>query len=91
MVASELLWGAVAQSIIAVATERGWPSNSHGAFRSAVKLLATQHDDPRLMTFFDSAEKLHKNFYHNNLNASETARRREQAERLIPRLLACLT
>lgn len=91
MVASELLWGAVAQSIIAVATESGWPSNSHGAFRRSIKLLATRYDDPRLMTFFDSAEKLHENFYHSNLNASEIARRREQAERLIPRLLACLT
>lgn len=42
---------AVAQPIIAVATERGWPSSSHGAFRSVVKLLATQYDDPRLVTF----------------------------------------
>ena len=90
MVASESLWGAVAQAIIAVASEREWPNDSHGAFRNAVKSLAIQYDDPRLMTFFDSAEKLHENFYDNNLNASEVARRREQAQRLIPRMLAIL-
>ena len=73
--------------IIAVATERGWPNNSHGAFRSAVKLLATRYDDPRLMTFFDSAEKLHGNFYHSNLTGIQIGKRREQAERLISLLL----
>lgn len=91
MVASELLWGAVAQAIIAAAAQRGWPSNSHGAFRSAVKLLATQYDDPRLVTYFDSAEKLHEHFYHGNLNPGEVARRREQAQRLISRILAELS
>ena len=91
MVASELLWGAVTHGIMAIATERGWPKNSHGAFRNTIKRLGDEYDDPALVTFFDSAEKLHENFYHNNLNAREMARRREQAERLIPRLLAYLT
>ena len=91
MIASELLWGAVAHVIMAIATERGWPKDSHGAFRNTIKRLGNEYDDPALVTFFDSAEKLHENFYHNNLNARERARRREQAQRLIPRLLACLT
>ncbi len=88
MIASEMLWGSVAQAIIAVAVARDWPRESHGAFRNAIRLLANQYDDPRLLTFFDSAEKLHQNFYHSNLNAIEVAMRSEQAERLVPRLLS---
>ena len=91
LIGSELLWGAAAHAILAIATDRGWHKNSHGALKAAARMLSGELDDRRLLSDFDSAEKLHENFYHNNLNARETARRREQAERLIPRLLVCLT
>ena len=91
LVGSELLWGAAAHAILTIATERGWHKNSHGAIKAAAGMLSGELDDQRLLSDFDSAEKLHENFYHNNLNPRETAQRRAQAERLIPRLLACLT
>ena len=91
LIASELLWGAAAHAILAIATERGWHKDSHGAIKTAARRLSDERRDARMLTYVDSAEKLHENFYHNNLNARETAQRRAQAERLIPRLLACLT
>ena len=90
LIASEILWGAVAHAVMAIATENGWPKGSHGAFRSAVRRLSRERNDPVLTTFFDSAEKLPENFYHNNLNPTGITLRREQAQRLIPRLLALL-
>lgn len=53
-------------------------------------MLSGELADRRLLSDFDSAEKLHTNFYHNNLNSREVVRRREQAERLVPRMLALL-
>jgi hypothetical protein len=90
LIASEVLWGAVAHAVMAIATDRGWPKNSHGAFRNVVRRLHDERSEPELLTFFDSAEKLHENFYHNNVAARTMPRRRRQAEALIPRLLARL-
>ena len=90
LIASELLWGAVAHAVVAVATDRNWPKNSHSAFKNAVRQLHHERNEPELLTFFDSAEKLHQNFYHNNLDDREMLHRRRQAERLIPRLLGIL-
>ena len=90
LIASELLWGAAAHAILAVATERGWKKDSHGAIKQAARRVSDERRDARMLTYVDSAEKLHENFYHNNLNAREVDKRREQAERLIPRMLAIL-
>ena len=90
LIASEMLWGAAARSILAIATERGWHKDSHGAIKAAARRVSGERGDRRMLTYVDSAEKLHENFYHNNLGAREMAKRREQAEKLIPRLLALL-
>ena len=37
LVGSELLWGAAAHAILAIATERGWHKNSHGAIKTAAR------------------------------------------------------
>ena len=88
MIASEMLWGAAAHSILAIATERGWHKDSHGAIKNAARRVSREMGDDRMLTYVDSAEKLHENFYHNTLNAREIAKRRGQAEKLVPRLLA---
>ena len=90
LIASELLWGAAAHAILAIATDRGWKKDSHGAIKHAARRVSDERRDARMLTYVDSAEKLHENFYHNNLNVREIARRREQAERLIPRMFAIL-
>ena len=90
MVASEMLWGSVAHALMAHATQRGWPKNSHRAIKDTARRLSKERDDARLLTYVDSAEKLHENFYHNNLNAGRVASRRAQAEKVVPYLLALL-
>ena len=64
MQASEKLWGAATQAIMAVAVERGWPYGSHTALRIAVRRLAEEYDDRSIRTGFGFAEKFHANFYH---------------------------
>ena len=90
LIGSELLWGAAAHAILAIATERGWHKDSHGAIRAAARMLSGELNDRRLLSDFDSAEKLHANFYHNNLSPDALAQRRRRTELLIPRLLAVL-
>ena len=90
LIASEILWGATAHAILAIATERGWHKDSHGAIKVAARRLSDERRDARMLTYVDSAERLHENFYHNNLNAGQIAHRREQAEKLVPYLLGLL-
>lgn len=90
MLASEMLWGAVAHALLAHAAQRGWRKNSHRAIKEAARKLSEERSDARLLTYVDSAEKLHENFYHNNLNAGQVVNRREQAAKLVPYLLALL-
>ena len=62
--ASEKLWGAASQAVIALAQQRGWPHDSHGAMKDAVTRLAREYDDPGIQAGYAVAEKLHANFYH---------------------------
>ena len=44
--ASEKLWGAAAQAIMAVSLQRGWPHTSHPAMKRAAERLAVEENDP---------------------------------------------
>ena len=46
LIAAEMLWGAFAHALIAVANERGWHYDSHGALRQASLRLAVEQNDP---------------------------------------------
>ena len=48
MQASEKLWGAASQSVIAVAQQRGWDDSSHKGLKDAVRQLTQEHDDPTI-------------------------------------------
>ena len=67
--ASEKLWGAVSHALIAAAQQRGWKHGSHARMREAVSLLAQEINDESLPDAFESAEKLHANYYHGHLTA----------------------
>ena len=60
--ASEKLWGAAAQAIMAVSIERGWPHTSHPAMKRAAERLADEHGDPLIASNFGIAEKYHRDF-----------------------------
>ena len=68
MVAAEMLWGAFAHALIAVANEKGWHYDSHGALKRASLRLAQEQNRSMWANDFASAERLHSHFYHGNLS-----------------------
>ncbi len=83
---SEKLWGAAAHAVMAIAMEREWSGTSHRALKNAVERLATESTDPSIERGFLAAEKFHRNFYHNFLEASEIEPDRRYVRELVTRL-----
>ncbi len=82
VVGAELLWGAAAHALIAVALQQGLPYNSHGAFKNVAR---RQLDDPGLpewLSEFNIAEQFHKHFYHGGLSDSKLSADRPRVFRL---------
>ncbi len=63
--ASEKGWGAAAQIIKAVASDRRWKHHSHAALFGIVDRLEEETGDSSLQLLFASANALHQNFYEN--------------------------
>ena len=90
MQASEKLWGAATQVIIAAAMRRGWAFRSHRDLKSASERLSNEYRDRLLLEGFIAAEFFHRNFYHNEMEAAEVAANRPEVHRFVNRLLALL-
>ena len=65
--ASEKLWGAATQAVMAVAVQKGWEYSSHRAMQNAVKRLSDEGHDPSLVAGFLAAERFHINCYHGGM------------------------
>ena len=87
---AELLWGAAAHALIAVAQENGWPYDSHGALRNVAIRLETNHRRPQWRSDFNIAEYFHTHFYHGRLTDRRIARDRPKVGRFVNRLLSLL-
>ena len=61
--ASEKAWGAAAQFLKALATQRGWGHESHQHLGQVADKLAAETGNPEISILFDRAESLHANFY----------------------------
>ena len=61
--ASELLWGAIAQSIKALASLSSINIRIHGDFFKYVKEVAKEKQDEEYKELFHTLNALHKNFY----------------------------
>ena len=61
--AAELLWGAFANGIIAIAQANRWPHSRHGDLKSAAPLLTGRIGTRDWRAQFGQAERLHTNFY----------------------------
>ena len=61
--ASEKAWGSVSQYLKALATERGWAHDSHGALAVSADKLAKETGNSEIRMLFSISESLHANFY----------------------------
>ncbi|MBN1762981.1 MAG: PaREP1/PaREP8 domain-containing protein [Methanomicrobia archaeon] len=78
--ASELLWGAVTQSLRALATMRGIYIRSHKGYSSLTFLLSQELKDREFHKTFKFLEDLHENFYEEKIDPKEFPIYREAAE-----------
>ena len=88
MKASEMLWGAAAHALIAVAMRQGMPYNSHGALKNVSWHLPNVPGQTHWLTEFDAAERYHNHFYHGQLTDEELMKNRPRIRRFVHRLRA---
>ena len=87
VVGAELLWGATAHAMIAVALQQGLPYDSHGAFKNVARRQIDDPDLPEWLSEFNIAEQFHKHFYHGSLSDRQLAADRLKVRRFVGRLL----
>jgi hypothetical protein len=85
---SEMLWGAAAHALIAVALRLNHPFNSHGALRNVTTRLPHVPGQPPWRDEYNTAEELHINFYHGQLSDEDVVDYRPRLRRFVARLLA---
>ena len=85
---AEMLWGAVAHALIAVALRNGWPYDSHGALKRVATRLPNVPGTSHWLTEFDVMERFHNHFYHGQMSDGRIARYRPRARGFVARLLA---
>lgn len=88
--ASEKLWGAASQAVIAIAKHRGWRYGSHRDLKIAAERLSTESGDSRFRSEFGVAEKFHANFYHLFMEDYELERDPVDVRSLVERVLELL-
>ncbi|MDE0169168.1 MAG: PaREP1 family protein [bacterium] len=84
--ASEKGWGAAAQIIKAVASNRGWKHDSHAALYRVIDRLVKETGDDDVRNRFASANALHQNFYENWGSADYVAGGLADVQQLLNRL-----
>ena len=90
MIAAELLWGAVAQILIALAAVNEWPCQGHSGYFQVARRLAEQQPDVPWQSDIAAADQLHQHFYNGNLSPAELDSRRLAAQRALHRGIASL-
>lgn len=63
----ELMWGAFANAMIAIAENHGWPNRRHRELRTTAPLLTGNIGNRDWRAQFGQAERLHVNFYRQHL------------------------
>ena len=86
--ASEKLWGAATQVVIAEMQRRGMKASGHRAMVLAVQEIAKDIEYPPLNGLFASARALHANFYHGFMEDYEFAVDRENVHQFVNRMIA---
>ena len=89
--ASEKGWGAVAEAIKSIAEQRGWNHQGHRLLDDIVLQLSEEWGRPDIRRLFDTAERLHINFYEDSLELDAIATRLEDAKALLEELSSLRT
>ena len=84
--ASEKGWGAVAEALKSIASERGWNHRGHRLLDDIVLQLSEEWERPDVRILFDTAERLHINFYEDALAADAIATRLDNVKTLLREL-----
>ena len=90
LIAAELLWGAFAHCLIAVAQNDGLPHDSHGAFRTIARHMDATQDSNDWRSRLGAAENLHHPFYHGDVPAQELRTHRRRTREATLELLTVL-
>ena len=91
MQASEKLWGAAAQALIAVAKHRGWRYSSHRAMKDIAQNIAIQLQDDSIKEAFEVGENFHANFYHDFMSEERIADGRPKMRDFVNRVMSLIT
>lgn len=74
LVAAELLWGAMAHGLIAVAGNNGWRCDGHQGYAEVARRLQASTTRQRWMSDVAAGEQLHRHFYRGHLTTQEMER-----------------
>ena len=85
--ASEKLYGAANEALSAIAVRRGWKHLTHRDMKNVSQRLAEECGDPFLSTGFNTAEKFHKNFFHDEMEDYEIEADRPYVHLFVNRVL----
>ena len=81
-------WGAVAEAINSIAEQRGWNHQGHRLLDDIVLQLSEEWERPDVRLLFDTAERLHINFYEDALATDAIAARLGDVKTLLVELEA---
>ena len=84
--ASEKGWGAVAEAIKSIAAQRVWNHQGHRLLDDIVLQLSEEWERPDMRLLFDTAERLHINFYEDSLAADGIAARLDNVKTMLREL-----
>ena len=86
--ASEKGWGAVAEAFKSIAEQRGWNHQGHRLLNDVAFQLTEEWQRPDVRLMFDAMEKLHINFYEDNMGLDAIAASVNDAKALLAELEA---
>ena len=89
--ASEKAAGAVAHAVKAVGEDRLWRHDSHNRRRAIIDLVAAEYGQPELTVLQDIADRLHDNFYEDQLEDWQVQERLTQLTSRLEALVATRT
>ena len=87
MIAADMLWGAFARGLIAVAMVHGWECCSEQHMKDVADRLADKQHQPGWRQDFEAAAQLQQHFLHGHLDETRLAADRRSTKRAVDQLL----